>query len=87
VVDDDGHRLRRGARQAVCDKTFQLYAKAPYREHFELVEPLKPVSLQTAEPFDCRRSALRDPRETKGQDYRVTTENSSCRDGGNGACC
>jgi ubiquinone/menaquinone biosynthesis C-methylase UbiE len=87
VIDDDGHRLRRGARQAVCDKTFQLYAKAPYREHFELVEPLKPVPLEASEPFDCRRSALRDPRETKGQDYRETTAGSSCCDGGNGGCC
>ena len=87
VVDDDGHRLRRGARQAVCDKTFQLYAKAPYRDYFEFVEPLTPVPLEAAEPFDCRRSALRDPRETKGQDYRETTAGSSCCDGGNGGCC
>jgi hypothetical protein len=64
-----------------------LYAKAPYREHFELVEPRKSIPPEVAEPFDCRRSALRDPRETRGQDYRVTTENSSCRDGGNGPCC
>ena len=87
VVDDDGHRLRRGARQAVCDKTFQLYAKAPYRDHFEFVEPLTPIPLAQAEPFDCRRTALRQPRETKGQDYRATTEGSTCCDGGNGACC
>lgn len=87
VVDDDGHRLRRGVRHAVCDKTFQLYRKMPYREHFELVEPLKAVPLEAAEPFDCRRTATRHPRETKGQDYRATTEASSCRDGGNGACC
>lgn len=86
VVDDDGHRLRRGARQAVCDKTFQLYAKAPYREHFELVEPLEAIPPEMAEPFDCRRSTLRDPRETKGQDYRTTTAGSSCCDGGNGGC-
>lgn len=87
VVDDDGHRLRRGTRQAVCDKTFQLYRKAPYRDHFEFIEPLTPVPAEMAEPFDCRRSALRNPRETKGQEYRATTEGSSCCDGGNGACC
>lgn len=35
VLDDDGHRLERGRRYAVCGKTFQLYRKAPYQEHFE----------------------------------------------------
>ncbi|MBI4624518.1 MAG: methyltransferase domain-containing protein [Verrucomicrobia bacterium] len=87
VLDDDGHRLRRGVRHAACDKTYSLYAKAPYRDHFELVEPLTPIPLETAKPFDCRRTALRDPRETKGQDYRATTEASVCCDGGNGSCC
>lgn len=87
VIDDDGHRLRRGVRHAVCDKTYQLYRKAPYRGYFEFVEPLAPIPPETAEAFDCRRSAARHPRETKGQDYRLTTESSSCCDGGNGACC
>lgn len=87
VVDDDGHRLRRGVRHAVCDKTFQLYRKAPDRDYFESIEPLTPISLEKAEPFDSRRSAPRDARETKGQEYRITTESSSCCDGGNGACC
>ena len=31
VLDDDGHAMERGKRYAVCDKTFQLYNKAPYR--------------------------------------------------------
>ncbi len=87
VVDDDGHRLRRGVRHAVCDKTFQLYQKAPYRDYFEFVEPLTPVPLENAQSFDCRRAAVRHARETKGQDYRATTENTSCCDGGNGGCC
>ena len=30
VVDDDGHTLERGARIAVCDKTFKLYSQPPY---------------------------------------------------------
>lgn len=82
VLDDDGHRLRRGVRHAVCDKTFQLYSKAPYRDHFDLVEPLNPIPLEAAKPFDCRRATPRDPRESKGQDYRATTEAGQCCDSG-----
>jgi SAM-dependent methyltransferase len=87
VLDDDNHRLKRGERVAVCDKTFQLYKKSPYREHFEFVEPVAEVPLEQAKPFDCSRTALRHPRETKGQDYNATTPASQCCDGGNGGCC
>lgn len=87
VLDDDGHRLRRGDRVAVCDKTFQLYHQAPYAEHFEFIEPRVPVKLQEAKPYDCSRTAPRHPRETKGMEYDVTTDASQCCDGGNGGCC
>ena len=87
VLDDDGHRLRRGDRVAVCDKTFQLYRRAPYAEHFEFIEPRVPVKLQEAKPYDCSRTAPRHPRETKGMEYNVTTDASQCCDGGNGGCC
>ncbi|PYK37733.1 MAG: methyltransferase, partial [Verrucomicrobia bacterium] len=83
VLDDDNHRMERGKRYAVCDKTYNLYKKAPYREFFELVDPLVDVPLAEAKPFDCSRTALRHPKETKGQDYNATTEpNSKCCDGG-----
>ncbi len=85
VLDDDGHRMERGARYAVCDKTFHLYRKAPYAAHFEFVEPLNEIPLSEALPFDCQRTAPRHPRETKGQDYVATTRASHCADGG--ACC
>ena len=85
VLDDDGHRLRRGERVAVCDKTFQLYRKAPYLEHFEFIEPRVPVRADEAKPYDCGRTKLRHPRETKGMDYAATTEASKCCDGG--TCC
>jgi ubiquinone/menaquinone biosynthesis C-methylase UbiE len=86
VFDDDNHRMERGRRYAVCDKTYNLYKKAPYREFFEFVDPLVDVPLADAKPFDCSRTALRHPKETKGQDYDVTTEaESKCRDGG--SCC
>ena len=32
VMDDDGHILRRGTRMAVCEKTFQIYGRAPYQD-------------------------------------------------------
>ena len=86
VLDDDDHRMERGRRYAVCDKTYNLYKKAPYREFFEFVEPIVDLPLSEARPFDCSRTTLRHPKETKGQDYNPTTEaNSRCCDGG--SCC
>jgi SAM-dependent methyltransferase len=85
VLDDDNHRMDRGKRYAVCDKTCNLYRKAPYAEHFEFVDPLVDVALAEAKPFDCARTALRHPKETKGQHYDVTTEANKCCDGG--SCC
>ncbi len=85
VLDDDGHRMQRGKRYAVCDKTYNLYKKAPYRESFEFVDPLVDVPLAEAKAFDCSRTGLRHPKETKGQDYDATTEaNNKCCDGGSG---
>lgn len=78
VVDDDGHRIQRGVRYAVCDKTFRIFSRAPYAEHFDAVEPLEEVPLQEARAFDCSRDALRHPRETKGKDYNATTEADGC---------
>lgn len=91
VEDDDGHVLKRGIRIAVCEKTYGLYSQEPYRSHFELVPPRIPVPLEEARPFPCSHGYLRrDPKETKGADYRVTTQarESSCTPGnGNGSCC
>jgi arsenite methyltransferase len=86
VLDDDNHRMDRGRRYAVCDKTYKLYKKAPYREFFEFIDPIVEVPLAEAKPFDCSRTSLRHPKEIKGQDYNATIEaNSKCCDGG--SCC
>lgn len=85
VTDDDGHRFRRGVREAVCDKTFRLLQQAPYDGCFELIEPLNPVPAEEATPFDCNREAERHPRETKGSRYDATINGAACREGGN--CC
>jgi SAM-dependent methyltransferase len=85
VLDDDGHAFERGERYAVCDKTFQLYQREPYRDAFECVEPRTPIALEDARPFDCSETRLRHAKETKGEEYDATTEASQCRDGGD--CC
>jgi arsenite methyltransferase len=83
VLDDDNHRMQRGQRYAVCDKTYNLYHKAPYQDSFEFVDPIIEVAPTEAKPFDCSRTSLRHPKETKGQDYDVTTEaKNKCCDGG-----
>lgn len=85
VTDDDGHVLRRGVRVAVCDKTFQIYSRPPYAEHFSPVQPLEPVPLETARPFPCGEGMLvRDPGETKSGGHQVTTGAPSCS---SGSCC
>ena len=83
VLDDDNHRMQRGQRYAVCDKTYNLYHKAPYQDSFEFVDPIIEVPPTEAKPFDCSRTSLRHPKETKGQAYDATTEgNNKCCDGG-----
>ena len=80
VVDDDGHALDRGQRTAVCDKTFTLYQREPYRDHFYFVEPLTQIPPEAARPFDCHAGAARRPRESKGLHYDVTSERpAGCR--------
>ena len=46
------------------------------------IEPRVPIPEEERAPFDCARTAPRQPRESKGDDYRETRE--SCDNGG---CC
>ena len=86
VVDDDGHTLERGARIAVCDKTFKLYSQAPYQDQFIMLPPRQEVPLDKAGLFDCSRDHKRHPRETKGVGYKVTSAAAgACTPGS--ACC
>ncbi|MEB3887390.1 methyltransferase domain-containing protein [Lyngbya sp. CCY1209] len=89
VMDDDGHILYRGQRMAVCDKTFQLYGDrhGPYHEDIIPISPYQEIPLEEAKEFDCLRNSVRNPKLTKGADYRVTTDNdgdSCCSPSG---CC
>lgn len=86
VVDDDGHTIERGARMAVCDKTFKLYSQPPYAGQFIAVSPHEEVALERAGAFDCARDHKRHPRETKGVEFKVTQlAGGVCGPGSN--CC
>jgi len=87
VQDDDGHAYQRGARMAVCDKTFQLLQRQPYSGMFEAIEPRESVPLSEANAFDCHRSKLRDARESKGANYKLTTEDAGPCCGPDEPCC
>ncbi|MGH7844611.1 MAG: methyltransferase domain-containing protein [Candidatus Binatia bacterium] len=86
VVDDDNHLIPRGARIAVCEKTYQIYSRPPYRDQFILIPPRVGIAPEKAGVFDCSRDQRRHPRETKGLDYKVTdSAESLCSPGS--ACC
>ena len=88
VEDDDGHGFRRGLRTAVCEKTFRLFSQDPYSTPVELIPPRVLPPLEEAPPFPCTGGTLvRHARETKGADYRVTTEVALGAGGPNGSCC
>lgn len=85
VIDDDGHVLERGARMAVCQKTFEIYKREPYIDQIIAVNPLEEIAEADAKLFDCKRTAKRHPRETKGMEYDVTdVSNELCSTEG---CC
>jgi arsenite methyltransferase len=72
---------------AICDKTFQIYNREPYAGDILPIVPNESISLEEAAAFDCRRSALRDPRETKGLDYDVTDlSGAACCEPGRNCC-
>jgi len=86
VTDDDGHTFKRGERIAVCRKTYEIFARAPYAAFFAPVAPLNAVAEGEARPFACTGGIQRrDPRETKGEGYALTTDAAACAPGE--SCC
>ena len=85
VLDDDGNAMERGKRYAVCDKVYNIYKNEPYSDCFELIDPIEEISINEAKIFDCSITRLRDPKETKGMDYKVTDSGSDCC--GESNCC
>lgn len=85
VEDDDHHILKRGVRTAVCDKTFNIFSKEPYRNDVIPVSPRKEILHSRAKPFDCHRNIERHPKETKGARYKGSKQTiQTCLEGG---CC
>ncbi len=78
ITDDDGNVMERGKRYAVCDKFYNIYNRSPYLGSFELVDPIEEIPLDKASLFDCSITRIRDPKETKGQEYKVTDSGSDC---------
>lgn len=65
VVDDDGHRLHRGKRMAVCDKTFHIYSSEPYASQITPLPPVSEVPRDDAPQYNCHMEAIRTPQESK----------------------
>ena len=84
VIDDDGHKLLRGRRMAVCDKTFQIYSRAPYDAHITPVSPHHDVPPDVAEDFACDDTPIRSPQETKSGGAVLTVLPDGC---GPSGCC
>jgi len=84
VEDDDGHVLVRGERSAVCAKTHRVLTSEPYAREIVSIPPHTPIPETERPPFDCSRTAPRDPRESKGRDFAQTRLPS---DRGGGSCC
>ena len=70
--------MDRGKRYAVCDKVHGIYRSGAYEGMFEFVDPRTEIPREEAGLFDCTRTRIRHPRETKGQEYTSTTEAGDC---------
>lgn len=79
VEDDDGHVFERGQRSAVCEKTFSILNREPYRGAFTPIQPKTAVDVSEAQPFACAAgSTLRPPAVTKtGQPARTEAAESA----------
>lgn len=88
VRDDDNHIFFRGQRMAVCKKTYDIMTdpSGPYAGEVVGIEPIAAIEPKDARLFDCKRVALRHPKETKGQDYHLTTDATVDCCGTDGCC-
>jgi hypothetical protein len=87
VRDDDGHVYARGARVAVCAKTYDLLCQAPYDGQFVGLRAEHEPPLEQAQAFDCNTPALRHPQVTKGLQAFVGQVAADSRCAPGSGCC
>ncbi len=73
VGDDDWHVFERWERMAVCEKTFDIMNKAPYKDSIIPINPSVKIDKEIV--FDRCRSEIRTPAETKKGVKKTTTYN------------
>lgn len=86
IKDDDGHTYPRGKRVAVCDKTFNVLLRPPYKDQFTYLRPYIDIPLEQAAPFPCASGIIfRHPGQTKGVVQLNPTSQDIC--GPDDDCC
>ena len=71
VTDERGREYLRGQRMAVCDQTFQLLQKDPYRKLFDFIKPENEIPFEQASEMSCESWQIRSPKETKGSTFSL----------------
>ena len=75
VVDDEGHEFPRGERMAVCERTFNVLSRDPYKESFIGIAPaVEKEPRQWCAPAGTKRPVS----ETKGGSHSSATVQSVC---------
>lgn len=72
---------------AVCDKTFNIYSREPYGSQITALHPAEDIPLDQAASFDCKRTTIRDPQETKGGTASLTILPAADCCSPDGDCC
>lgn len=77
VSDDEGHIYPRGARMAVCERTYRFLMDGPYRQDFIGIAP---AAQRDPIPFCAPAGTRRPAKETKGGQH-------ACCGGDGHSCC
>lgn len=74
ITDDEGQCYPRGERIAVCERTFNLLTRGPWKNDFIGIEPATP---RTPTPWCAPADALRPARDTKGGTHSESSAGST----------